>query len=833
MKKKIAIVFIFTFILNLSNSFAFPYSTSNEIQVYSEVPDDFLSAEAKECIKRANKTGVMSQLSQNLGCSNFVTAEKVCGCVNLRFDQTKVQEFVNSSEVTEMNTLMGNVRSLDEDKIKPVFMFSSGVSTLNQIYDQMGLSGCSMDQNDPYLSKIYDVYARNRSIDLEDNKLTQDEKDIQHSLFNSKLKDLGRYPNDEDLIEISRSVSKDSGNQFFLDTQLTTSISTTNENLYVVNNIKATIVNDYVSMHLKDIKSGVPPEEFKVKDIEREGCKELMSYVSVVKDKDIQEKIESNFSTFFPDSFIDKGGTPDEKIEKREVVENAIVTLKSYFGMTGTPEYKKDIFYCSKYNEFKKRSEEMSKNNELKNAMAELEHLKENVLVGMLAMSGSTEAPEIKVIREQIKVLEEEIKAKFEFSDESLKYAYMGLKIWKIDQGVESRVSDDGVITFHKVDPNTSTQTLVQKVTNKRNIIERSRISFVSRNNLKDPMIASSNFNSKVSNAIVKPINRKEVSVSSYTPKVKEANITNNDNYFNRSNISATPNRDINQLKNNINQNISFGRDEVSSQDPLEDYISERLSKLKKDKVDTQKALSDELTSTKESLELAKLREELRSQSAEIEKLTNKKEDVSVVANNSSTNIESTPSNFSSPLASALNKSFIDNTSEDTTVRQVDDVSTGRNIATASSFIPGVDQSPVSNGGSNTSSSAPSSSISLTEDSSSVSGISLTSLKNIGDDVQVVDNSVLGEISPIVVDASFSELSEEEKRVKIEELLETVVDDEVYIEFPDGKVLKFSKKDELEKSKKPTKIAKKAEEIKKRDTFSYDKLKEIIDNTKE
>ena len=827
--KKIVVTFSSVLLLFLSSTytFSFPYSTSNEIQIYNEVPDSFLSAQTKACRERIKSAGVMSQLGSSLGCSNFSTAESVCGCVDLAFDKNKVEEFLKSSEFKSMDNVMGDLRSLDMSKIPPDQGFSLGVSKLNLIYDRMGLSGCSVEDGSSYFKTISSEYKKMREAEKQGSVLRSKKLDIQDVVFNSHLKNLGRYPTSQDLIVISKRVSEETEDPFFLETELSSKISSQKDESQVVMETKSSIINDYVRMHMQEIKRGIPSEEFKVQKIKREGCKKLMTYVSAVKEKALNDKIESNFSTFFPDSFIEKGDSDLERLERRKVVEGSIGNLESGFSMTGAPSFKKDIFYCSKFNDLKKRSEEISQNEELRMALARLEILKESALPGAVGSSGTSDSPQVKAVKAQIKAQEEFIKSQFGLEGEKLAYAYMGLKIWKVDKGVKSEVSDTGVITFQDLNESDNNQSFAERVRKRRKSMDRSVLSFT--NNLK-----SSNRNIEfLSNSSIssdKSVLKKEFQAV----PVRSSEVIKNvrkDNFFSRSPMSPSISRDSRLIQENGSLDRPFQSKAEASDSSYDDYLSKRISKLKQDQINTEKSLSDELSSTKESLEIAKLREELRAQSEEITKLSQKREEAPATEVISNTNATSTPVSFKSPLASALDNSFIDNSSEEQVSRVIDNAGAPTAVS-ATSYTGGVEQASSSNPVASTSGSIASG----IDDGGSVSGISLTALKSFGDDVQVIDNSVLGEIRPIQVDASFAELSEEDKRLKIEELLETTQDEEVYIEFPDGKVLKFSKKEDLKKKndaklKDPKKAMK--GEIKNRSIFSYDKLKEIFDDNKE
>ena len=817
--------YILTLLLGSANSFSFPYSKTNEIQIYTEVPESFLSESTRTCRDRIKKAGVMSQLENSLGCSNFETAEKVCGCVDLAFDKDKVEEFLKSSEIQALNKLMGNSHSLDESKLEPNSSFLSRVGKLNTIYDNMGLGGCSIDDGTPYIKTVQDNYTASRSRLSQKNEIRARQLDFQHSVFNTQLKSLGSYPIKEDLIRISKVVSEETGEPFFLETQFSTVIKSPEDEKQVIIGIKDSIIDDYVRMHMKEIRSGVPSEEFKIQKVKREGCKKLMSYVSTIKEEDLRDKIERNFSTFFPESYIEKGNSELEKLERRKVVESSISDLESNFSMTGTASFKKDIFYCSKYNELKMRSEEISQNEDLKLAMAQLENLKESTLPSFIDGSNPQALQEV---RDQIAALEKDIKERFNLTDEGLRYTYMGLKIWKVDKGVTSSVDETGKITFHDMSGKENTQSFSERVQSRRKSMDRSALSFT---NKRKTLNRNFDFASTSEVTPVKSIASKDYQVAPASRPTTSVNKTQRDNFFSRTSMNSAIERESRTFRDSGNENKLSESKEDSSNNSYDDYLSKRISKLKNDQLSTEKKLSDELASTKESLEIAKLREELRAQSEEITKLSKKREEAPAVEVISSADSSSTPVSFKSPLASALDNSYIDNSSEEQTSRAIDNTGS-RTAASATSYTGGVEQAVSSNPGASTNGSVSSG----LDDGGSVSGISLTSLKSFGDDVQVIDNSVLGEIRPIQVDASFADLSEEDKRLKIEELLETTQDEEVYIEFPDGKVLKFSKKEDLKKKNdaklKDEKKARK-EKIKNRSIFSYDKLKEIFDDSKE
>ncbi len=828
------------------NSYGLPYSTDNSIQIYKNIPDSLLSSTAKECLEDSKNKGVMSQLSQNIGCSNFITAEKVCSCVDKAFDEKEVSNFLNSPKMNLLDDLFSNSYSVGVDKLKPAEKMNRAIGELNIIYDEMGLGGCSFDSKDNYSNTIKDRYV---GMKKENSNLLSNNLQNQHQLFNNELRKLkSENPTKEELIKIAKEVSELSGEEFFLEKRLLNDYSETNETEVVFNQIKKSIIKDYVSIHLNEIKAGVKPEHFDIKRVSsqlakdkgRQGCKEMLSLISIQKESDLNEKISSNFATFFPESYLGKTSEKEKSIIKRGEVESAISRLKDSTSMYDPEEHELDILYCHKYNEYKMRSEEISKNKDLKDAMAKLEILRERKLIGVIADSNSFNSPEVKTVRDEISKLEEEIMSNFNLSKEGLEYAYMGLKIWKVDKRMEVDIAEDGSLIYTSTADvsGKDNRTLSERMNNRRRSIERSRkgSSFSRFSSLKSSSNPSSSVAGlKAKSVDIKSRNNSESLRTNKPAKLNTAskNAPSQDNYFQQKQLASTTRNNSNMSTNknvfeNSRRNKDFNRD-----NSVENYISERINKLEQDKIKTEKALTDELASTKESLELAKLREELRAQSEEIAKLTKKREESPVVVDNTSNTNSSSPVSFRSPLSSGLSNSSTENSSGDPLARSAE--SAGGNRAAASSTLADQNVSETSSPGS-TSGGGASSSISNNSsqsDETSISGISLSSLKSFGDDVQLVDNSSLGEIRPIIVDASFEELSEDQKRERIEELLETALDDEVYIEFPDGKVLKFSKKDEA--ARKNGEIKKSKKEVKKikRKAFSYETLKEIIDSNKE
>ncbi|GEM_PF-4267455 len=843
---KVILSIVFSLSMTLK-SYAFPYSNQDQIQVYRNIPDSLLSSGAKKCMDASDEQGIMSQLSQNLGCSNFYTAENVCNCVDKLFDKDKIEEFYSSDIMGILNIQMQNTTSLDENALSPEILVMSKLGNLNRSYDEMGIPGCTFGNRDSFFSKFETAYQTKKSKYNKSNTISPEVLNEQHQIFNRELRDIGdKEPSRADLLEISKRVSEESGSPFFLEAKVEVEYDLTNENNIVYQNIQNEIINEYLSFHKSEIENNIKPEDFDLgkasskimKKNGRGGCRKLLSYVGEKKEDALNKKILENFTIFFPDSYLGRSSEEDKDI-RMQTVESSISELYSSTAMVGAEEHEKDIFYCQKYNLFKERSEKIAKNEPLKLRLAQLEKLKKEDYLSALEDSSASDGKNLDIVNEQIKNLEDKIMLEFSMNKEELGLALIGFNIWKVDKGIDTETDENGKISFVSVD-SSKELSITERMNNRSKSIERAR----NRRNVSNNSTSTfaSTFSTEASNdqAIVKKRSLSKVSNSSESEAssspVQSSN-SQNDNYFNqiRSGSSFNVNSNTLSKSNNSDEANSLIKDErgSSERDVLDSYISNRINKLKEDKITTEKQLSDELASTKESLELAKLREELRKQSEEIEKLTKSKEESSAIVDTTSPNVASAPVSFKSPLASALDKTFIDNTSDEAVGRQAETANTNRNTASSAGYTPGVEQAASTSAGATPSGSSSSGPSSSSEESSSVSGISLSSLKSIGDDVQVMDNSVLGEIRPIVVDESFAELSEDEKREKIEELLETTAEEEVYIEFPDGKVLKFSKKDELNKIKKPKVKAKKAEVAKKRETFSYDKLKEIIDNTKE
>ncbi|PIK15273.1 hypothetical protein [Halobacteriovorax sp. JY17] len=840
--KKIFYNLVFSFLVAFQ-SYGFPYSSNNEIQIYSKEAESFLSSKAKKCIEDSDKKGVMDQLNQKLGCSNFSSAEKVCNCIDKRFDKEKLNEFYDGYMMTELENQMQMALSLDESTVEPKQLMVTKLTDLNLMYDEMGIGGCSFGNNDAYFRIIGADYNRDK------NKKAPGESNNtlnrQHQVFNRMLKELkSAKPTNDELMAISKKVSEQTGEKFFLESRLENTTEARSDDAKALYDIKEEIINEYVSFHLHEIKSGVDPDEFFINKVSsnltkekgRSGCRKLLSYAAVKKESTLNDKITSNFVTFFPESYLSKSSDESDRKDRLSKVSSSISSMNSTFAMIGPAEHEKDIFYCRKYNLFRERSAAISSNKPLRLALAKLETLKSvDLLAALSSSSSSSDDGGVQSVLNQIEELELAIMNGFDMNKDALSYALMGFKIWKVDKGVQTTVNDNGTIAFSQIDSSSRGRQSISEMMNaKSRNIERARNRSSSRKSSSIPSFVvarSTSINTIESKNSSRSIIQEKGNNATTSKSIAPSSRKSGDNYFNQVSRASSfkPTAKSSQRANEFrNKRQESQRDREESYD---DYITKRINNLKQDKINTEKALSDELASTKESLELAKLREELRKQSEEIAKLSKKKEEVAVAeATPSSRNAPSSPVSFKSPLASALDKSFIGNSSDEPGTRAGEGTN-GRSAA--SGYSASADQ-PSSGSSSSGSSGGTIANTGFSGDeSSSISGISLSSLRNIGDDVQVIDNSNLGEIRPIIVDASFSDLSEEEKREKIEELLESNPEEEVYIEFPDGKVLKFSKKDELKKKAKAKEsVAKKEEDQKKRNIFSYETLKDIIDSNK-
>jgi len=842
------------FILSLDSTLALPYSTENGIQLYTEVPENFYSSNAKRCLEEANKKGTMSELDQKLGCSNHETAEKICSCVDMLFDEAQVKQYLESPGVTNLASMIEGSKSFELERLTPHSLMVGDVNDINMIYEEMGVGACSFGSNDPFFEKVGNKFIGHRD-SLKKQALAREDLNRQHQIFNRELKRLGKSnPSRDEIFELSKIVSAESGKDFFLERRINElrSFDFHDEDTTAKNDIRLQIINEYISFHQHEITRGVDSDEFQIdkvsrnvtKESGREGCRNLLSYVSVKKEEDQEKKILDFFSNFFPDSYLDKAVDEQDRAERLKDIQGRNNGLDAILSMRQTPEFKKDILYCSKYNQFKEKMREISENEELKKALVELESLKDNTLLNILSRASSSEDQEVKDVLEKIENLENEIMAKFNMPNkEELQKALMAFKFWKVDKGVKTVVSEDGTLALETSSrPNGGRRSLTDRMNDRTRTIRNSKRVARYVENPSSLSVAGSNNNS--SNTAVgsrkspRPSASRGNNVRGATAQVNSdmRNSTRSDNYFNRGQNASQGRSMQNSLSRSEERSgRSFSNGESEDQS-YEDFLANRIEKLKRDKLSTEKELSDELASTKESLELAKLREELRKQSEEIAKLTKKKEEVSnSIVEAPPTISRPDPSSFKSPLASALDKAYGAKSNPEDIVARGGDSAASRATAANASYSAPVEGA--SQGSSSSSSSSNSSAASLSDDGSSVSGISLSSLRSIGEDVQVIDNTSLGEIRPIMVDASFAELSEEEKRLKIEELLETTPEDEVYIEFPDGKVLKFSKKDEENRAKKVDKkneaIAKELLRNQRREKFSYDRLKEIIDGSKE
>lgn len=842
--KKIFYSLILSFFV-IFQSYSFPYSSSNEIQIYSKQAESLFSSQARKCIKDSEKKGAMNQLNQKLGCSNFQSAEKVCNCVDMRFDKEMLEESYSNSVMTGLDAQMKMALTLDEASIEPKQLTVNNLSDLNSIYDEMGIGACSFGSNDPYFNIIGAEYKRVRENNT--SKVPSATLNKQHQAFNRLLKEIDTTkPTNDQLLKISKEVSKQTGEKFFLENRLENTLNSgTKENSKALNSIKQEIINEYVSFHLHEISSGVESDEFYINKVSsnltrengRSGCRNLLSYAAVKKESLLNEKITSNFITFFPESYLDKSSDKKDRKVRLNNVRSSISAMNSAFAMIGPSEHEKDIFYCQKYNHFHKRTEEISLNKPLRLALAKLEKLKsEDLLAALSNASSADDDSGAQKVLDQIDKLEQEIITNFDMNKSSLSYALMGFKLWKVDKGLQTTVNENGTIAFKQLDSSSRGQQSISEMMNaKSRNIERARNRSSSRKSSSRPSVVMARVvktQTKNIKKVPKSTTQENGSFAAKKNTAASSSRGQSDNFFNQVNRAARFKPTAKKLVRGNEFRDKRKESQSDREESYDDYISQRISKLQKDKIKTEKALSDELASTKESLELAKLREELRKQSEEIEKLTQQKEEVATAGVLPSASEVSSPVSFKSPLASALDQSFISNSSDVAPGTRPLEGATGRN--TASGYSPVADQSSV---GSTTSGGSSGGAIASTsfsgDENSSISGISLSSLRNIGEDVQVIDNSSLGEIRPILVDASFSSLSEDEKREKIEELLESNPEEEVYIEFPDGKVLKFSKSDELKKkSKKKEKITNKEDKLENRNIFSYETLKDIIDSNK-
>lgn len=863
------VLFISLILFSAQFSYGLPYGQKSEIEIYKDVPSDLICKNASHCFKNDNQSvnsGLVDVMNR-FSCNNHRSPKKMCECVQRVFCPSeeanqKLNEFRNDSSnpFSNVDTALSKI-SRNSDFTATAGLHASANGLLSSLYENSYLlDKCDSStvvmsrftnskQKDPSFVEYRNMFkvARQNFSGLEDTKTSEF-----HKLLNEKIKnyfagDFDRDMPEKDFFELVNSIEDSEDNPFDLKLFHDAAV----ENTSSISQLSLQRAKqDFLSLHKASLKKGIEPNLFNIRDeaeansqIDEAACEFFRDSSDIFVQSVIDKKRRGKFKFLDPDNYISQGGTSNEREQRREEISTFFSNLSDLESEEFGSSYDGDILYCENYKKYQEGNSKVA-------AMFE----KDRTLLAEFIYIRDVEFPKTNAIlqdREKSAKLGMRLNAIYKkllgsdrnyFSTEKEFNALIeSFYDWGEAANIEVVSNENGGVSVRQrsydVD---SERSLDEAIIHRLNQTFKNRKG--SRNNFNLSSIKKSNSvnlanSSKVVVDRIKKVERKlSKSVRSTKSKATQDSFSKKENIFN-----SNSNQNSNSGK--VNSQMKQSQPQSQRTQNRSSYAQSSNNRRIKSDDDSTQSTSVENHFSSESDELKKLREELQGQKDEIAKLklSNKESELKrspagVVQSEigPETSLPSTSIDSITSLSNSLGESGSESYRED----EVADSSVATGVSSVASGVQNVSsgqaqsESPSAN---NVANGASGSSSNSSGEEKKVSGISLSSLGGLSADVQVIEDSSLSGISPILIDSSFELLSEEEKKDKIEEILENTEGDEIYLEFPDGKVVKFLKKDEKKEGVAKEKKVKKTKTrlpAKQRRTFEYEDLKNIIDSNK-